>query len=152
MTFSVSRDHGLFEWAGKSLATVFCQPSRLLDMRMWRLLYDVLRFNACARRLVMRKKGQKADELEGLNISLGEYLKQGGYSDAFRDDYLVVGVFRNLGKFVDAEPVSTANDRGYLEYTSRQMCLGLPCSYIGALFLVLDAHSMLPMLRHRFNS
>ena len=96
MTFSVSRDHGLFEWAGKSLATVFCQPSRLLDMRMWRLLYDVLRFNACARRLVMRKKGQKADEPEGLNISLGEYLKQGGYSDAFRDDYLVVGVFRNL--------------------------------------------------------
>ncbi|KAH7885530.1 hypothetical protein F5I97DRAFT_1937701 [Phlebopus sp. FC_14] len=43
MTFSVSRDNGLFEWAGKNLATFFCQPSRLLDLDMWRLLYDILR-------------------------------------------------------------------------------------------------------------
>ncbi|KAG1780596.1 hypothetical protein EV702DRAFT_1177851 [Suillus placidus] len=45
MSFSVCRDSGLFEWAGKDLATLFCQPSRLLDPYMWRLIYDVLRFN-----------------------------------------------------------------------------------------------------------
>lgn len=60
---------------------------------MWRLLYDVLRFNACARRLVIAQKSKKTDELEGLDISIGEYLEREGYSDAFRDDYLVVCVF-----------------------------------------------------------
>jgi predicted NAD/FAD-binding protein len=30
MTFSVSRDRDVFEWAGKNLMTVFCQPSRIL--------------------------------------------------------------------------------------------------------------------------
>ncbi|KAL4249069.1 Zeta Carotene Desaturase and Related Oxidoreductase [Abortiporus biennis] len=80
MTFSVSRDRGLFEWAGNNLRSVFCQPARLLDFRMWRLLYDVLRFNACARRFVVEHQAE---------VSIGEYLKIEGYSDAFRDDYLV---------------------------------------------------------------
>jgi predicted NAD/FAD-binding protein len=29
MTFSVSRDGGLFEWAGKGLSSVFCQTRNL---------------------------------------------------------------------------------------------------------------------------
>lgn len=87
MTFSVSRDHGVFEWAGGSLAGLFCQPSRLLDPRMWRLLYDILRFNACARELVVDKDYY----LE--NCSVGEYLAREGYSDTFRDDYLIVSFF-----------------------------------------------------------
>ncbi|PSR70462.1 hypothetical protein PHLCEN_2v13613 [Hermanssonia centrifuga] len=86
MTFSVSRDGGAFEWAGKNLWSVFCQPARLLDRRMWRLLYDVLRFNACARRLVMAQSRKGENEL---NMSIGEYLEKEGYSDAFRDDYLI---------------------------------------------------------------
>ncbi|KAI0076337.1 FAD/NAD(P)-binding domain-containing protein [Panus rudis PR-1116 ss-1] len=85
MTFSVSRDKGLFEWAGNNLMTVFTQPSRLLDTKMWRLIYDVLRFNACARRLVMEKKGGEG----GDDISIGDYLEREGYSDAFRDNYLI---------------------------------------------------------------
>jgi predicted NAD/FAD-binding protein len=83
MTFSVSRDHGLFEWAGNNLASVFCQPSRLLDPNMWRLLYDVLRFNACARRLAI-------DDNPMGNCSIGDYLVREGYSDTFRDNYLIV--------------------------------------------------------------
>ncbi|KAF9820730.1 hypothetical protein IEO21_01173 [Rhodonia placenta] len=41
MTFSVSRDGGAFEWAGNNLSSVFCQPKRLLDPDMWRMLYDI---------------------------------------------------------------------------------------------------------------
>jgi predicted NAD/FAD-binding protein len=86
MTFSVSRDGGLFEWAGNNLKTIFCQPSRLLDPNMWRLIYDVLRFNACARRLAIASN--RSNSLEDLSIK--RYLDNEGYSDSFRDNYLIV--------------------------------------------------------------
>ena len=99
MTFSVSRDLGAFEWAGNNLATVFCQPSRLLDPNMWRLLYDVLRFNASAQRLLLEleKSGVRDDEL-----SIGTYLEQHDYSDSFRDNYLIVCAM--ISPFADADP------------------------------------------------
>ncbi|KAG1882808.1 hypothetical protein F4604DRAFT_1879440 [Suillus subluteus] len=50
---TVCRDSGIFECAGKSLATLFCQSSRLLDLDMWRLIYDVLRLDTCTRHLPM---------------------------------------------------------------------------------------------------
>jgi predicted NAD/FAD-binding protein len=87
MTFSVSRDGGHFEWAGSNLFTVFCQPTRLLDQNMWRLIYDVLRFNACARRLIIGWK--KEADSSFLPLSIGEYLAREGYSDSFRDNYLI---------------------------------------------------------------
>ncbi|TDL22258.1 FAD/NAD(P)-binding domain-containing protein [Rickenella mellea] len=83
MTFSVSRDRGLFEWAGNNLFTVFAQPSRLLDAKMWRLIYDVLRFNACARRLIVGKMK------DGEDRGIGRYLDENNYSDSFRDNYLI---------------------------------------------------------------
>lgn len=88
MTFSVSRDAGAFEWAGDNLFTVFCQPKRLLDVNMWRMIWDVLRFNASARQY-------RWDSAEK-DMSIGEYLLKEGYSDAFRDNYLVVSFFLNL--------------------------------------------------------
>ena len=84
MTFSVSRDNGAMEWAGSNLLTVFCQPSRLLDPGHWRLIWDVMRFNACARRLI----GKTQDG--GEEMSIGKYLDREGYSDEFRDNYLIV--------------------------------------------------------------
>ncbi|KAJ7242012.1 FAD/NAD(P)-binding domain-containing protein, partial [Mycena rebaudengoi] len=81
MTFSVSRDGGLFEWAGSNLMTIFCQPYRLLDPDMWRLIYDVLRFNACARSLITGEFSA--------DCSIGEYLDAEGYSDSFKDNYLI---------------------------------------------------------------
>ena len=47
MTFSVSRDSGAFEWAGDGLRSVFCQPRRVFALGMWRMLFDIMRFNAC---------------------------------------------------------------------------------------------------------
>ncbi|KAG6919230.1 hypothetical protein DXG01_008026 [Tephrocybe rancida] len=81
MTFSVSRDGGLFEWAGKNLFTVFCQAKNLLDPTMWRLIWDVARFNATAGRILLQDNQQ--------NLSIGGYLEQEGYSASFRDNYLI---------------------------------------------------------------
>jgi predicted NAD/FAD-binding protein len=85
MTFSISRDSGAFEWAGKNLATVFCQPHRLVDPQMWRMIYDIMRFNACARRVLLNVKGDNESEM-----SIGKYLDLEGYSSAFRNNYLIV--------------------------------------------------------------
>nr|VWP01065.1 Multicopper oxidase GIP1 (EC (Aurofusarin biosynthesis cluster protein GIP1) (Gibberella pigment protein 1) (Laccase-1) [Ganoderma boninense] len=86
MTFSVSRDLGAFEWAGNNLLTVFCQPKRLLDLNVWRLLYDVLRFNANAQRFLVELENKSSD---AERISIGTYLERHGYSDSFRDNYLI---------------------------------------------------------------
>jgi predicted NAD/FAD-binding protein len=84
MTFSVSRDQGTFEWAGKNPFTVFCQPSNLFKVATWRMLWDILRFNATASSAL--SGGQ---DVFG-NLSLGEYLQQQGYSRSFIDDYMLV--------------------------------------------------------------
>ncbi|KAH7923353.1 FAD/NAD(P)-binding domain-containing protein [Leucogyrophana mollusca] len=115
MTFSVSRDRGLFEWAGNNLLTVFCQPSRLLDPNMWRLLYDVMRFNACSRRLVMGKMPE--DEL-----SIGEYLQLEGYSNSFRDNYLIVSEFYyDLASPMTAAIWSTPPDKCTMDFPARTL-------------------------------
>ncbi len=104
MTFSVSRDRGSFEWAGDNAFTVFCQPSRFFDPTMWRMLYDVFRFNACARQFLQISEGRR--------MSIGQYLKEEGYSSAFRDNYLIVRFFISccfffFSKF-DSQPMTAA--------------------------------------------
>ncbi|KDQ50504.1 hypothetical protein JAAARDRAFT_74155 [Jaapia argillacea MUCL 33604] len=71
-----------FSWAGKNLLSVFAQGWRVFDGGMWRLVWDVIRFNACARNVLL--DGGKAGD-----ASIGEYLEKEGYSREFRDDYLI---------------------------------------------------------------
>ncbi|KAM4059231.1 flavin containing amine oxidoreductase [Hirsutella rhossiliensis] len=85
MTFGVSRDQGRFEWAGTSLGALFCQKRNLFSPRMWRMVFDILRFNQFALDLLMRDEGESSGESE----TIGQYLDREGYSDAFRDDYLI---------------------------------------------------------------
>jgi predicted NAD/FAD-binding protein len=95
MTFGVSRDAGLFEWAGTSLSAVFAQRWNVFSPRMWRMIFDIVRFNQFALNLLKMEKGNtvymngdgihSAEEQE----TIGEYLRREGYSDAFRDDYLI---------------------------------------------------------------
>ena len=118
MTFSVSRDKGRFEWAGTSLRSIFAQALNLISPRMWRLLYDVFRFNVYALDLLRDSEESEQDpaggsaahangstgntgEVKGENVprrpistpkrlqSIGEYCDQNGYSRAFKDDYLI---------------------------------------------------------------
>jgi predicted NAD/FAD-binding protein len=82
MMFGVSRDGGAFEWAGDGLRNVFCQPRRVFDLDTWRMLSDIMRFNACTVRVLA----------ENDDVSIGEYLQREDYSSRFRDDYLIVSV------------------------------------------------------------
>jgi hypothetical protein len=125
MTFSVSRDQGRLEWAGGNLITFFCQPARVFDPRAWRLLYDILRFNTCARRLI---EGSNLDA----KLSIGEYLERENYSDAFRDDYLIVCIYPLIPSHC-SRYVYLAHDCCRLEYVTRQMFTGISSMYTGAL-------------------
>lgn len=85
MSFSVQAgtDQGTLEWSGTSLDSVFCQRSNLLRPRFWRMLRDLLRFNALATRIA--RAGLDAD----LSQSLGAFLEEQGFSREFRDWYLL---------------------------------------------------------------
>ncbi|KAK4228962.1 amine oxidase [Podospora fimiseda] len=99
MSFSVSRDQGLFEWASAGFNALFCQPGNLLSPKMWRMLLDILRFNQYAVDLLRTNKPTQE--------TLGEYLDREGYSNVFRDDYLIP----LTGAVWSASP-----DRGVLEF------------------------------------
>ena len=81
MSFSVSRDRGLFEWAGTSLGALFAQRRNLINPGQWRMVWDILRFNNAS--LELLRKGSSEE-------SIGRYLEREGYSDSFRDNYLLV--------------------------------------------------------------
>jgi predicted NAD/FAD-binding protein len=98
MTFGVSRDYGLFEWAGTSLGTVFAQRRNIFSPRM---IFDIIRFNQFALDL-LADEDKQSPYVNGVGVengksyhtterleSIGEYLEREGYSDAFRDDYLI---------------------------------------------------------------
>jgi predicted NAD/FAD-binding protein len=103
MTFGVSRDNGFFEWAGTSLSAVFAQRENLFFPRVWRMIFDIIRFNQFA--LDLLKEEERTHEHWNGNVNgnrngrsmyqaeeeetIGQYLEREGYSDAFRDDYLI---------------------------------------------------------------
>lgn len=94
LTFSLSRDDGRFEWSNTTLRSLFCRRRTLFSPRTWRALFDVLRFKEFAldvlireeEEILRRKAGAPSNRSEE---TIGEYLSREGYSDAFRDDYLV---------------------------------------------------------------
>lgn len=99
MTFGVSRDQGAFEWAGTSLASVFAQRENFFSLRMWQMIFDIIRFNAFALDLLahdteseLDPSGSNGSAAPPKNLhqqSIGDYLDQQGYSDAFKNDYLI---------------------------------------------------------------
>jgi len=96
MTYGISRDQGVFEWSGASPSSVFAQRKNIFSPRMWRMMFDIIRFNQFA--LDLLKEESKGEEYSnGVNgvhhgmeqETIGQYLDREGYSDAFRDDYLI---------------------------------------------------------------
>lgn len=88
MTFSVCRDQGAFEWAGTDLGGLFCQRGNIVSPRMWRMIFDILRFNQFALDLI-EDETVPSPTTKTAGESIGQYLEREGYSDAFRDDYLI---------------------------------------------------------------
>ena len=81
MSFGVSLAEPELEWAGTDLASVFAQRGNLVRPAFLAMLRDILRFN--------RETTRMAHEGAMPALSLGEYLDLEGYSQAFRDWYLL---------------------------------------------------------------
>ena len=100
MTFGVSRDQGAFEWSGTSLSGIFAQPRNFCSLKMWRMIFDIVRFNQYALDLLVYEAESESDPSGGhcaqetsekprKQQSIGKYLEANGYSQGFRDDYLI---------------------------------------------------------------
>jgi predicted NAD/FAD-binding protein len=112
MTFSVSRDHGLFEWAGTSLSSVFCQIRNFFSPRMWRMLFDIVRFNQYALDLLIAHHERRSKSCRNDEETIGDYLDRKGYSAAFRNDYLLP---------MTASVWSTSPDKCSLQFPARTL-------------------------------
>ncbi len=78
MSFAVSLDKGGFEYAAPAL---FAQRRNAFRPRFWSMLAEIMRFYREAPACL----GVHADP----DLTLGEYLRREGFSEAFRDDHLL---------------------------------------------------------------
>lgn len=81
MSFGVSVRSANVEWAGTDIPALFAQARNLGRPAFWGMLSDIFRFN--------RETTLLAREHCAPDISLGDYLRQNHYGEAFRDWYLV---------------------------------------------------------------
>ena len=81
MSFGFSLQGGAYEYACDDLPRLFAQTRNWANPRHIRMLREVLRFNRSA------AEELETGALEGL--SLGQWLKARGYSDAFRDRFIL---------------------------------------------------------------
>lgn len=82
MSFSVEHEVTKLVWAGTNLGTVFAQRSNLWSPRFFSFLNEILKFN--------RNSTKYLNEcLEKPTYTLGELLNEKGYSQNFRDWYLL---------------------------------------------------------------
>ncbi len=81
MSFAVSVDRGVIEYAGSNLNTLFAQRRNLLRPRFVGMLRDILRFNRRAKQVLTQPVIEA--------ISLGDFLLRERYSAEFRDHYLL---------------------------------------------------------------
>jgi uncharacterized protein len=80
MSFSAHDAGSGLEYNAGTLAGLFCQPGNLVSPRFWRMLLDLRRF--------YREAPDLLDQPDP-GPTLGAYLQQNQYSEAFRDDHLV---------------------------------------------------------------
>jgi predicted NAD/FAD-binding protein len=93
MSFAVSCQRSGLEYNGTSLNALFAQRGNLLKPRFWGMLNDILRFNREAPKLLAQVEQADVElgsrELGSAELSLGDYLDQGGYGQHFRDYYIL---------------------------------------------------------------
>lgn len=79
MSFSVSNQASGLEYNGTTINTLFAQRKNFFRPSFYCFIAEILRFNRQAPKLLVGAR----------EITLGEYLKQQGYSRAFIDNYLL---------------------------------------------------------------
>lgn len=81
MGFSVRLPYENIEWAGSTLGSLFAQKRNILRPKFWQMIADILRFNKEAPSLLLKARAQQ--------LTLGQLLREGRYSQAFSDWYLL---------------------------------------------------------------
>lgn len=94
MSFGVSIDQGDFEYAGTDIFGLLAQKKNIFRVRFWQMLRDILRFYKHAPDALKHK--------DLAHLSLGEYLKKFGYSEAFQRDHLLP-----MGAAIWSTPIDT---------------------------------------------
>ncbi|KQN72630.1 FAD-dependent oxidoreductase [Devosia sp. Leaf64] len=80
MTFAVSVGQGEMEYSGEYLWGLFGQRRNIISPRHWKLVADIMRFFRDA-----EKQIATCDD----DLSIGDFLKRFGYSQAFIDDHIL---------------------------------------------------------------
>jgi uncharacterized protein len=80
MSFALKNERSGLEYNATNLAGLFCQRRNLVSPRFLRMLRDIVRFYRESRALL---------ESTDAGPTIGDYLAEHEYSDAFRDDHLV---------------------------------------------------------------
>ena len=81
MSFSVRNDELDLEYNGHNLNTLFAQRRNLLRPRFYRLVADILRFNSAGKAALAAASGAQQ--------TLHEFVASHGFSQTFRDNYLL---------------------------------------------------------------
>jgi predicted NAD/FAD-binding protein len=79
MSFSASIGGGRLEYGGATARQLFTQRSNLVRPRFWRMLRDIMRFYREAPALLT----------SSTDLTLGDYLDHGGYSEGFVRDHIL---------------------------------------------------------------
>jgi predicted NAD/FAD-binding protein len=85
MSFSVKEERNSLEYNGTSLNSLFCQRKNLFNLKFYRMIYDIMRFNKEATRYYLDKVTEKKNEL----MSIEDFAVQKGYSKEFIEFYLI---------------------------------------------------------------
>ncbi|MDH3293269.1 MAG: FAD-dependent oxidoreductase [Acidimicrobiia bacterium] len=86
MSFAVHNHRDGFYYRATSLNTLFADRRRLVDQRMWRMLFDIARFYRLGRKLL--RQAQTGD-LSVWSKTIGSLLDDGGYGPEFIEAHLI---------------------------------------------------------------
>lgn len=80
MSFSVKCERSGLEYNGNTLNSLFAQRKNIINPSFYRMIRDILRFN---------REAAELTNTHDLDMSLAEFLQQGGYGKEFIEQYLV---------------------------------------------------------------
>lgn len=80
MSFSFSDKHNDFEYNGESLYKLFCQGKNIFKAKFYRLIIDIIRFNAKAKKFLATKN---------TDITIRDFIKNHKFGTYFTNRYLI---------------------------------------------------------------
>ena len=125
MSFSVQVPGDRLEWSGTDLNSVFAQRANLWRPAFWRMLKELLRFNALATALANDTAAGLGDQAMA-GVSIGEFLDRERFGREFREWYLLpmIGCIwscptTQMLRFPVATLIRFCHNHGLLQVTNR---------------------------------